>query len=367
MTPQLDVSRQQQEALDSLFSWWEGRDGEAYEPFILAGYAGTGKTTIARHIPEVLGVDTLYVAFSGKAVHVLRTKGCEPAHTLHSMLYRPQRSKEGKLEFFLKEVPELGEYGLVIVDEVSMIGDKLGRDLTQHEVPVIAIGDPAQLPPVKDDAFFDLKKPDAALTEIHRQAAGSPVLQMATAVRQGKRLPFSSTTQLESPDHAATFQVLTGTNKERLKKNKQIRQILGYTSPLPQAGEKIMILANNRGLMVYHGQQLTVKGVVSTTKDTMRALVEDETGMERVLDFMTCGFKDLEGEQIAARLCYRGTLAAATFSYALTVHKAQGSQWKDVIIVNESRKLPRGVDSRRWLYTAITRAEENVVIVDPSK
>ena len=69
-----------------------------------------------------------------------------------------------------------------------MVDEELGRDLLSFGKPVLVLGDPAQLPPVKGGGFFTEAEPDIMLTEVHRQAADNPIIRMSMVVREGGRL-----------------------------------------------------------------------------------------------------------------------------------------------------------------------------------
>ena len=70
-----------------------------------------------------------------------------------------------------------------MIDECSMVDEELGRDLLSFGKPILVLGDPAQLPPVKGGGFFTETAPDVMLTEIHRQAEGSAIIRASRAAR----------------------------------------------------------------------------------------------------------------------------------------------------------------------------------------
>src|ERR687894_2958789 len=182
-------SPQQDSALKAVAEWL--RRGEP-QVFRLFGYAGTGKTTLARHIAEGVEGEVAFGAYTGKAALVLRSKGCSEASTIHSMIYRSRESDEGGPQFVLNRQSAAAKADLIIIDECSMVDEELGRDLLSFRRPVLVLGDPAQLPPVKGGGFFTEREPDAMLTEVHRQAQDSPIIRLSMAVRAGERLSFGS-------------------------------------------------------------------------------------------------------------------------------------------------------------------------------
>lgn len=174
------LSRQQRDAYDAIMKW---RRSGRQQVFDIAGLAGTGKTELVTRLGIEL-TDIQYAAFTGKAASVLRQRGADNAATLHSLLYgAPTVKDDGELIWRLRGGVSLAS--LIIADECSQIDGKLGRDLLATGCKVLVTGDPFQLPPVSGAPFFN-KEPDFTLTEIHRQAAGSQPLRLATATREGR-------------------------------------------------------------------------------------------------------------------------------------------------------------------------------------
>ena len=173
-------SPQQEEALKAVAFWL--KQGEP-QVFRLFGYAGTGKTTLARHLAEEAGGDVVFGAFTGKAAMVLRSRGCKDARTIHSMIYRPKEVDSEEPSFVLNEQSAAAHASLIIIDECSMVDEELGRDLLSFGKPVLVLGDPAQLPPVKGGGYFTEAEPDMMLTEVHRQAADNPIIRLSMMVR----------------------------------------------------------------------------------------------------------------------------------------------------------------------------------------
>jgi exodeoxyribonuclease-5 len=421
----LEFAPQQQQAIAKVSDWY--RDSEQ-QVFRLFGYAGTGKTTLARHIVDQLGVRALFAAFTGKAAYVLRSKGCDGASTIHSLIYSPQEKVRAKLnelerqlaaetnpqeravlaravkvesdrlatpDFILREDSPLDAAPLLVLDEVSMVGTRIAADLLSFGTKLLVLGDPAQLPPVEGGGYFINAQPDHLLTEIHRSALDSPVTRLASSVRAsppGDRslgMPGmdgdSGRTLAVTRDQLAGFdQVLVGTNKTRWQAIHLLRSLHGLTGPHPQPGDRIIGLANSVEADVFNGQQFTVHDVVPPAEgaDRIRMTVEDDAGTRRHLTTWTAGYAGIEGEKHAKREG-RGTVAAATFAQAITCHKSQGSQWDNVLVVDESWIFARAeaaeaqragrtladaaaaghIAGQRWLYTAITRAAQRVVVI----
>ena len=191
----MEFAPQQDEALKAVSRWLkEGRS----PLFRLFGYAGTGKTTLARHFAEHVDGDVLFAAFTGKAAQVLRSKGATNARTIHSLIYRPRGEEEvsdeetGKTSiapmFAINRQSPVAKAALIIVDECSMVDEALGKDLMSFGTPILVLGDPGQLPPVSGGGYFTNEEPDYLLTDIHRQARDNPIIQLAMHVREGKEI-----------------------------------------------------------------------------------------------------------------------------------------------------------------------------------
>src|SRR4249920_494974 len=92
--PMTVFSPHQDAALQAVADWLKAKPGHGSTPqiFRLFGYAGTGKTTLAKHIAEAVDGKVLFAAFTGKAALVMRSKGCPSASTIHSLIYRARES-----------------------------------------------------------------------------------------------------------------------------------------------------------------------------------------------------------------------------------------------------------------------------------
>src|SRR6202035_5203735 len=154
----------------------------------LFGYAGTGKTTLARQVAEGADGKVLFAAFTGKAALVMRSKGCFGATTIHSLIYKPQESATATPSFELWDEAPASKAALIVIDECSMVDAELGRDLLSFGVPLLVLGDPAQLPPIQGGGFFTEADPDVMLTEVHRQAKDNPIIRLSMDIRAGEYL-----------------------------------------------------------------------------------------------------------------------------------------------------------------------------------
>lgn len=375
-------SPQQEAALARVNEWLE--TGE--EPiFRLFGFAGTGKTTLAKYFAENVKGHVQYGAFTGKACQVLRNKGCLNAATLHSMMYKADTDLKGHTKFKLNLYESILRFSkLVILDEVSMIGPELGRDLMKFGKKVLVLGDPAQLPPVKAGDGYFMKgehlpsdKPEVMLTEVHRQAAENPIIRLSMDIREGrglKNIPKDDE-RLVLTDYPtvamgkAADQIICGTNRSRDTKNRRMRGLLGFEGTFPTAGERLICLRNNSTNGLFNGQmwQVSEIGEKKGYRDEegnnlpdhleLHATSLDDSGIvsTRVMREMFEGGYD----KVDWRM--KRNFDEFDFGYCITCHKAQGSQWDNVLLFDESRAFSG--DAQAWLYTAVTRAAEKLTIV----
>jgi exodeoxyribonuclease-5 len=410
---------QQEEAAARMSDWWAGRGPDPVhgpQQFRLHGYAGSGKTTLAKNFPAQFGLahgedGILYAAYTGKAAQVLMSKGC-PASTLHSLIYIPQAKGRAELRemereiaeaelsddfrltkahakkiakrdkmaedlsqpgFLLNEESPLRDARLLVVDECSMVDEEMAADLLGFGCRVLILGDPGQLPPVGGAGAFDLD-PDCFLTEIYRQEAGDPIIDLATMARQGRPIKpgkygDSRAYKLLSAWRYAEFdQVIVGKNATRARICAGMRKGLGRKGWKPEPEDKIIVLENNKILQVINGQQFTVTECKEADADWVTELaVTDDEGNEREIRCWSAPFRGgLDGEKKIKQTEYhtRQLNVFATWGHAITAHKSQGSQWESVLVMDESRVFR--ADAHRWLYTAITRASANVTIIRPA-
>ncbi len=361
----MDWSPQQDQALRAVRDWLKQRRPQVFRLF---GYAGAGKTTLARHIADGVKGDVLFGAYTGKAALVMRARGCDEARTIHSMIYRPKDVESEEPTFVLNDDCAAASAALIIIDECSMVDEELGRDLLSFGRPVLVLGDPAQLPPVKGGGFFTEAEPDVMLTDVHRQAADNPIIHMSMIVREGGRLEpgvYGESRIILKRDIDAVAvtqadQTLVGLNRTRRNYNRRMRELFGHTDPLPEAQDRLVCLRNDRKRGLLNGGLWTVKKRMADRKGKMRLSVvpEDDPGRKALTVNVLPDFFTSE-EEIPFAL--RRTSDEFDYGYALTVHKSQGSQWDDIVLFDESGAFRE--HRHRWLYTGITRAAKRITIV----
>ena len=197
----------------------------------------------------------------------MRAKGCGGASTIHSLIYKARESGEETPNFELWDDAPASKAELIVIDECSMVDAELGRDLLSFGVPVLVLGDPAQLPPIQGAGFFTESEPDAMLTEVHRQAQDDPIVRLSMLVREGKRLEPGRYGETEivlrddfDPDRVLEAdQILVGRNNTRRAYNTRLRERLGREEGLPVAGDKLVCLRNNRRKGLFNGGLWMVK------------------------------------------------------------------------------------------------------------
>lgn len=373
-------------------------NGERYT--IISGYAGTGKSTLVRFIIDALDIEeseVCYCAYTGKAAEVLRKKGNRNAITLHKLLYDHFPRKGGG--FFRKPKRRL-DYNLIVVDEVSMVPTEMIELLFSHHVYIICLGDPFQLPPIREeDDNHLLDNPHVFLEEVMRQAAESEIIRLSMDIRnyeplslyQGNEVQVINNQDLNTGMLLWADQILVATNANRIWYNNNIRQLLNKSDE-PEDGEKVICLHNDWNELSLNGDPLvngtigylenpitqtinfppaarTIKHSIQTIKTNIK--IEDDIFENEILDkqLLTDETPSLEWRDKyslgSASIRNRfGDLIPKEFAYAyaITTHKAQGSEWSKVL-VQEERFPFNKEEHARWLYTACTRAENRLVVV----
>lgn len=382
------------------------RDGR----FLLGDFTVTHNTTIAKHLAALVDGTVYFMAFTGKAALVMQQAGCLGASTIHSLIYQPQdRSKVRLLElraavenfpddgypeeledilgqlrieeknasspiFKLKSDSPLRYAKLAIIDECSMIDEQIGKDLLSFGIPILALGDPGQLPPVFGQGYFTGPKPSHLLTQIHRQAKDSPIIQMATTVRTGGTLTpgkygcceviaKSKTEEAKARVQElvmAADQIIVGRNKTRQNINRRTREVKGYPGGIPVPGDKLICLRNNHDLGILNGSLWELEEIDIFTDDqcnlTVKPYQMEGPSVTTIAHMHHFQRRIKELDHWDRRECEE-----FDFGYAITCHKSQGSQWGNVLVIDESDCF--GDNASKHLYTAITRAIDTVTVI----
>lgn len=389
------------------------RDDEPYT--IISGFAGAGKSTLIRFIIAALDIpeeDVVYIAYTGKAAEVLRHKGCPNAMTAHKLLYYSDRLPNGKFMFKPRKTLEFRPK-IIVVDEVSMLPKSMWDLLLSHRVHVLACGDPGQLPPVnKDDLLTVLDNPHIFLDEIMRQAQESEIIRLSMDVRDGRPLQYfkGSEVQVIRPNEIITGmydwadEILTATNKKRQEINSFIRDMKGYGDE-PQVGDKVISLCNHWDCLDYSYENALINGTIGYISegnfpitldyfDPMQVPRQKSIPLWRLRETfpkpvptMTADIVTETGERfgeicmdyealMTGKRCYTPQQEwyyakfidkdiqpyEFNYGYAITVHRAQGSEWDKVMVFEENFPFDKE-EHKKWLYTAVTRASSRLVLV----
>lgn len=378
------------------------------QTFVLAGFAGTGKTTLLKHaVTETLRLvpeeSAAFVTPTGKAATVLIRSGI-PATTLHRLIYQSiveeqeielngKKITVEKLNFKRRE-SIAKNIKLIVLDEASMVSDEVLYDLSEFGVKLLICGDNAQLPPVEGLNGF-LQSPDFTLKTIVRQQRGNPIIMLSEMAREGKYIPFGRygdsclvmskrlfTGEKRKQVFTKADQIICGINKTRVQINDEVRALRGF-SELPQDGDKLICTQNNWETFIDKEMRFNlVNGIIGTAYDPFY-LSEKSIGFIRFKpDFLdelcpealpldTGIFTDEyyrykrndyfekfdeNGEVVGAF-----TLNRFEYGYCISCHKAQGSEFDNAVVFDESYAFKE--DKNRWLYTAITRAKKKLIII----
>ena len=382
-----NFSKKQIAVVNDVIEWY---NTSSIQYITLGGYAGTGKTTILSHISNQLhskdpDLTIAFCCLTGKATKVLERKlrnakaiyPIDYIGTIHSLIYKPVLDSKDNIIGWEKIKREDFEYSLLILDESSMISEDVWADLLSFEIPILAVGDHGQLPPIKG-RFNLMKNPGLRLEEVFRQDRQNPIIKVSEIARKYGKIPFknfsNTVKKIRQSDPETqdllnnifeTFDnstmILCGYNRTRIKLNHSIRAI-HFDLEQPQIGDRVICLKNNRERNIFNGMTGTIQEIYDGKK----------TGVEYyealiLLDYEKHPFwGEISKEQFnRAELIdlKKENLNYFDYGYALTVHKAQGSEAKRVTVFEE--RFPKMDDETyaRWLYTAVTRAQEELIII----
>lgn len=366
--------------------------------FILTGGPGTGKTTVINGIVSLfaelngLSLDLtnytqelfpiLLAAPTGRAAKRMNETTGLPASTIHRLLGLSGREKNPSIS--AKEL----EGGLLIVDEMSMVDTWLANTLFKAiptNMQVIFVGDKDQLPSVgPGQVLHDLLQideiPQKELIEIYRQEGGSSIIPLAHEIKQGK-LPEDFTTNQQDRSfftsdvyHIETYirQIVTKAKEKGFSPqdiqllapmyrgvagidalNKMMQEIFNpnpgnkkevkWNESVYRIGDKVLQLVNSPELNVFNGDMGEIVGII-LAKDS------DDKVDELVLQF--------DNNEVSYK---RNEWNKITLSYCCSIHKAQGSEFKMVILpmVQQYQRMLQ----RNLLYTAVTRSKEILILL----
>ncbi|MEK7595026.1 MAG: AAA family ATPase [Patescibacteria group bacterium] len=384
----MNLSLDQKKAVKALLDWFHSKNKT---PVItLGGYAGTGKTTLISYFRKKLydnskKTKVAFCSYTGRATQNLKNKLGQNAttywqdklSTIHGLMYNPIENAHQEIVGWEKK--EQIEADLIIIDEASMVDELIFKDLLSFTIPIIAVGDHGQLPPINGN-FNLMQTPNITLTQIHRQAKDNPIIKISILAREKGSIPVKSFGKniskyaLSNPEaseissqllknYSPDTLILCGYNSTRTKINSFIRSDLGFDTPTPQANDRVICLRNNHEKSIYNGMLGTVLKISKKDENWFNAEIEMD-GSEKLYSGLIFApqFGALQPVNFTQnrRLALAGDLF--DFGYALTVHKAQGSQAKRVILFEEKFQKMDKTMWKRWLYTGITRAEEELFL-----
>ena len=394
----VELTPEQTRAQDAIISLLKEEAGLV----TLGGYAGTGKTTLIAHLVPILrtkGFNKIaFCSYTGKAKNVMEEKleaqgvlneGIDFCGTLHSLLYSARQElvdhggghKEVIVHFDEKNDNE-DNVDLVVVDEASMVDEEIFADLEALNIPILAVGDHGQLPPVRS-SFNLMANPMVRLETIHRQAKDNPIIRLAEAARKGVDIPIGTyggkvivthdVGKFYTLNDPEDWLLLSGTNRKRSEMNRYVRRVLCRDPSRPEQGERIICLKNNRKARIMNGMLGTLHHLHEVDNHWFEVGVDMDAGFR----FDGAIFRYQFGQERTMNKTVRQAMELDPrefgdlfdYGYCLTVHKAQGSEADKVCLFAEEgmrRMMVQndGISSwRRWLYTGITRARRELLII----
>lgn len=380
---------QQKTALDKILRWAE----DPKYTFLLAGFAGTGKTwlvkTVLEEIPELGFHNPMLLGPTGKSTRVLEHKTGMKAYTCHKAMYTPVKDEIAKIR---KEMaayvdnPESETYKLLearlielkkedakftfkggieqepdflTCDEGSMVGERIAKDMESLKLPILVTFDPFQLQPVKMNPYWAAMKPHFLLTDIVRQQGDETIgiVNAATMVRQyrnfgpGPGMRIVRPKELTPKEYSKFDIILCGMNATRLKVNSYMRELYGFKGEVPHPGERVICLSNSEEYDISNGETFIVTKATRINRVVVKLDVKDNFG--NTFEDLRCFVPLFNDEKVHAPF----GLVQMTYGYAITVHKSQGSEWENVLLIDDWNN--NKADYSNWLYTGLTRASKN--------
>lgn len=404
------LSDDQQSVFEKVMTWFEHHEARERYLLKLGGYAGTGKSTIISILARELENSSreafriAFCAYTGKASNVLGQKLRQAGivtsplgdphfcGTIHSLIYKPEQDENGRvLDWIQKGEDELDMYSLIIVDEASMVDEEMLKHLKSYGIPILAVGDHGQLPPVKGLSAL-MVDPDLRLEKIHRQAEGSPIIQLSKTIRETGRLPddwvnnesvrfctfnelFGILEPLYATEDINDIAILTYKNVTRNLMNYQARCMRNrkHMGPEPVKGDQFICLRNVMGTL-FNGMRGTLEDDPSVYEDhwykgqfffpddalsVKGSFLRHQIGRDKTFS----SFDEINNLTGAGMNSWSKMGMLLDYGYALTVHKSQGSQFKHVFLMYERGGYQTLDEFQRWAYTACTRARETLTIV----
>jgi ATP-dependent exoDNAse (exonuclease V) alpha subunit len=408
----MDLSPDQISALDQIMEWWKSRTS-----FIsLGGFAGCGKTTLMSVFRSKLPshVRIAFCSYTGKAASVLKSKlqkiginlyPSDYVGTIHKLIYEPIKDEDTDIDDVEWKLKDHLDYDLFVVDEASMLGESIYQDLCSFNIPILAVGDHGQLPPI-EGSFNLMENPIIRLERVHRFAEGNPLTKISMLARLEGYIPHGKygdnvikvsqkhslvTDFINNSNNFSDSAILCGFNQTRVNVNQKIRSWYKKEGPIPLPGEKVICLKNNAQAKlcpIYNG----ITGIIrecTTRCDHLYAKIaidgEDKKYIgkisknvfnnknpdmsEWIMEEVSIRSGDSDDIDIDRFLSKKKSkqkrlyLDCFDFGYCLTVHKSQGSEWDRVMLLEQPCQHWSGPLWNRWLYTGVTRSKNELLIV----
>lgn len=385
----MKLSEDQRKAGKTILNWFFSKNRTPY--ITLGGYAGTGKTALIPKIKERIqeeseeDLEVAFCSYTGRAAQNLKNQlqkanainYRDKISTIHGLIYDPIENTKGIIIGWKKK-PEV-EVDLIFIDEASMVDNIIWKDLLSYKIPIIAVGDHGQLPPINGN-FNLMKEPQLKLEKIHRQVKGSPIIEVSIFAREKGNIPAKKFGEGVAKHTPGTFEyeeisrnllenytndtlVLCGYNSTRNKINQYVRNALGFYLPNPQVGDRVICLRNNHEKGVYNGMIGTINNIKSLDEKWYQAEINmDELNKPYFGKIFAPQFNSPKPYNFTKNRKEAGEGDLFDFGYALTVHKAQGSQSDRVVMFEERFKQMDERQWRRWLYTGVTRAKKELYV-----
>lgn len=389
------LTEEQQSLVQDCYNWFYNDTDLVFE---FAGGPGTGKSFVLDFIIKYLGINRNNIApmaYTGAAAVNMRTKGLLNAGTIHSWIYHtnisPRIDKSGNYimdEYFnrpkegLDFIPkvELEDIKLIIIDEAYMVPFEMKKDIEKFGIKIIACGDWNQLPPINSKPAYLTNRNVHLLTKTMRQAENSNIVKLAYYVLNG--FPISNgyygdvlvinEDELTDQMIMSSDVVICSKNSTREYYNNKIRELYGFHNKLPEYGERIICRSNNKYEVV---EDINLaNGLIGTVTN-----FPDVSGFDGKTFSMS--FKpDLLSSSFNIKASYKYFIASHQqkealkydkylegekfeFGYCITSHLSQGSQFDNVIVIEEPMM---GNINNRLSYVAITRAKKQLIYVKKS-
>lgn len=409
------LTPQQSRAKDAVLRWYN--DPNSKQTFYFAGLGGTGKSTCVEHIVDEIDGKVLFAAFTGKAASVMRKKGCTGATTIHRLAYKPagdpptaeqlaklrdeikrlygvndtgakltadklvdelkiaeRENKRSGPRFSRNDASEIKYAKLVVIDECSFVDDRVGQDLEAFGTKLLVLGDPAQLPPVYGQGYFTSRDPDVFLDEILRQELDNPIRQLCEKARRNEPLTYGKYGDSEVVPYGsdvvqervmAADIVIVGRNRTRHACNAKIRRLLGRADfPTPVAGDRVICLRNDHDLGLLNGTQWKVDRCLPDL-DKLTAKIEitsnEDDDRPETLECEAWLHHFMAREDELTNVDRRRSKVELDYGNAVTCHRAQGSEWANVVVFDEAKSF--GQSASKWRYTAFSRASKQLTVV----